>query len=126
MGLMEQNKKDIEQITQNTTDFGVSLFFEAPGGITATVNGYYSDHSMTFDELGNPVTGKKTSVCVSEQPLLDQDYPTRTSKGLTSFQNHFVTVTYADGNEVKYKIEETQPDYTINLITLFLTNYAQD
>lgn len=124
MGLMDQIKKDVETFTQNANDFGVELFFEAPGGETATVNGYFSDHSLIFDQIGNPVTGKKTHVCVSEQPLIDLDYPTRTSEGLTSFQNHLVTINYPDGTSIKYKIEESQPDYTINLITLFLTNYV--
>lgn len=123
MGLSEQIKRDIEQITSNAGDFGVSLSFKAPDGTEATVTGYYADHSNAYSLDGQPVTGEITSVAVSEQFLIDQNYPTRNQAGLITFNHHLVTISYADGRTVKYRIVEWKPDYTVNLIVLLLGRY---
>lgn len=125
MGLMEQVKIDTQSFVQNKVDFGVDLTFTSPANSTVTVAGYYSDHSLTFDENGAPITGKKATVCVHEQSLIDAGYVSvRTQAGLISFKNHKVSIAYADGSSRTYKINEWQPDYTINLVTLFLEEYA--
>lgn len=124
MGLMDQIKKDIEQITSNLNEFGVVLFMQAPTGETATINGYYTDHSNAFDSDGVPITGKMVSIAVSEQFLIDASYPTRNTRDLSDFQNHFATINCTDGITRKYRVQSWHPDYSINLITLFLSEYA--
>jgi len=123
MGLMNQVKLDVETITTNTDEFGLTLAFEAPTGETATIVGIAPDHSNDYDVNGNPVIGKFTHVTVSEQPLLDASYPTRDDDNLISFTDHLVTITYADGSTKQYIVDHVQPDYTINLINIILSDY---
>lgn len=125
MGLMEQLKADLEQITSNVNEFAVTLDFKSPTGEQATITGIYSDHSNAFDADGNAVTGKFTHVTISEKFLTDQDYPTRTPNvaEFLALRKHFVTVHYADGKTRKYIVDDQKPDYTINLHTLILSEY---
>jgi hypothetical protein len=123
MGLVEQIKADIEQITGNLNGFAVQLSFVAPTGETAEITGLYSDHSNAYDQNGFPVTGKSTNVVVSEKYLTDLSYPTRNADGIVAMLGHLVTVNYADGSTRQYIVDETRPDYTINLITLILSRY---
>jgi hypothetical protein len=123
MGLMEQAKTDIEQITGNLNEFAMSLTFAAPTGDTATITGIYSDHSNTYDANGFPVVGRFAHVSISEKALTDLNYPTRNNDGTISMLNHLVTVNYADGSTKQSIIDEVKPDYTINLIVLILSRY---
>lgn len=125
MGLMEQLKADLEQITSNTNEFAVTLDFKSPTGIEATVSGLGSDHSNAYDLEGNAVSGKFTHVTVAEKLLTDLNYPTR-SANIAEFldlRKHYVTVHYADGRVKKYIVDDQRPDYTINLHTLILSEY---
>jgi hypothetical protein len=124
MGLMNQIKSDTEQITGNLVDFAMPVILEAPTGQTVEINGIYSDHSNAYDENGMPITGKFTHVTISEQPLIDLGYPTRSSKGLMNFLSHKVTINYADGRSEKYIVDQQRPDYTINLVILILAKYT--
>jgi hypothetical protein len=123
MSLSDDAKEFIHEIVTDTGDFAVRLDFQSPTGQTVTVNGLHSDHTNMYDENGMPIDGKKTHVSVSEQSLNDVNYETRNSDNLISLKNHKVTVHYSNGNQIKYVIDDTRPDYTINLITLFLSEY---
>lgn len=123
MSLLDQAKADIEAITGNTDEFGVTLQFFAPTGQTVIIAGYSTDHTNHFDQDGNPINGKVTTVSFSEKFLTDLDYPTRNTQQLVTFLNHRVIVTYSDGTAIKYAIDQWKPDYMINLITLFLSSY---
>lgn len=124
MGLMEQIKSDIEDITSDLDGFAVTLIFNDPNGNTATVNGLFADISKAYDESGNPIIGKYTHVSVSEKHLTDQNYPTRNpNNGLLSLINHLVTINYPDGTTKQYIVDGVSPDYTINLHTLTLSEY---
>lgn len=123
MGLMEQLKQDIEQITSNSNEFGVELSFVAPTDETATITGFYSDHSNAYDSEGVPVTGKFTHVSISEPLLTALNYPTRNADNLAAMTGHRVTINYVDGKIKEYVVDEVRPDYTINLFILILANY---
>ena len=119
MGLMDQIKSDVQQFTSNTNDFGVMLTFTSPTSVVKEVAGYFADHSLEFDENGNPIVGRKTTVCISEQSLIDAGYSSvRNSRGLITLDGHFVSI-----NTSLFSVEQWQPDYTINLITLFLVRH---
>jgi hypothetical protein len=123
MGLMEQLKADIEQITSNTSEFAVDLSLVAPTGETASIQGLYSDHSNAYDESGVPIVGKFTHVSISEALLTAEGYPTRNAAGLASMTGHKVTVNYADGSVKTYICDKVLPDYSINLFLLILSEY---
>lgn len=123
MSLYEQVKRDIEQITTDPTGFSVALDLSDSNGNTASVRGQYTDHVNIFDESGLPMTGKMSAVFISEQVLIDAGYPTRTLENLITLTDHRVTINYADGTSKRYIVAETRPDYTINFVTLILSEY---
>lgn len=123
MSLIEQIKKDLEQITGNTAEFAVNLSFKSPANDTAEITGISADISTGRDEDGIAVVGKFVHVTFSEQYLIDLGYPTRNSMGLLSMLGHLVTISYADGSTKKFMVDSCRPDYTINLHTLILSDY---
>lgn len=124
MGLMEQAMNDIKQITADLTDFATTVTFTSPTNQIATINCLYSDHTNAYDQDGMPINGKKTHISFSESLLLAFNYPTRNAKGFISFTGHLVQINYADGTSKNYMVDDVRPDYTINLITTFLSEYA--
>jgi hypothetical protein len=124
MGIMEQAMNDIKQITDDLTDFATTVTFTSPTQQTATINCLYSDHTNAYDQDGMPINGKKTHITFAESLLTALNYPTRNGKGFISFTGHLVQINYADGTSKKYMVDDVRPDYTINLITTFLSEYA--
>ncbi|MBL4810566.1 MAG: hypothetical protein JKY43_10980 [Phycisphaerales bacterium] len=122
MGLIDQAKKDIEQITSNLSDFGVQLTLTAPGSEIASVIGIHAKHHTGFDAEGFPVNSKIASVAISEQFLLDQGYPTRIN-GEVNLKKHIVKAKDSTGIEQIYVIREFFPDETIGLIVCILGDY---
>jgi hypothetical protein len=120
MNLMQQVKRDVLEITSNLNDFGLALTFLAPNLQTATIVGISVNHSSTFDEMGNPITGSVVVATVSEQLLIDAGYTTRNAKNQADFTNHLVTITFADSQVITHRVFECRPDYSINLFTFFL------
>jgi hypothetical protein len=124
MNLMEQAMNDIREITSNMGEFAVSITLESPTGVIVETQGIYSDITNMYDENGYPINGKKSHVSFSELPLIAQNYPTRNQDGLISFTGHLVTINYADGSSKRYMVDDCRPDYSINLITVYLSEYA--
>jgi len=122
MGLIDQAKRDIEQITSNLTEFGVQLTLIAPSGAVAGVNGIHAKHHTGFDAEGFPVNSKIASVAISEQFLTDQNYPTRIN-GEVNLRKHKVKAKDSTGVEYTYVIREFFPDETIGLIVCILGDY---
>jgi len=123
MNIVEQMKQDLEEITGNADEFGVTLSFVSPTNETAQITGMYSDHSNSYDESGQNITGKFTHVTISEQFLINKNYPTRNTDGLADLNEHLVTVHYIDGSTKQYSVDDVRPDYTVNLFLLILSEY---
>lgn len=123
MGLLDQIKADIAQITGNTDDFGTPLTFEAPSGDTAIVNGLASRHHLSFDTDGNTVNGRNVHVSVSETNMIAAELMVRNSAGEVSIKNWKVSWTDATGTLKKYIIRECYPDDTIGLIVCILGDF---
>lgn len=127
MGLIDQAKKDIEQITSNSNEFGVSMTFTAPTSKTATVTGLHKKHHLGIDpEKGVAVNTKTASVSVSEKFLADAGYPVRNGNGVVDLKKHLVAVKDSTGTTETYIIEQWFPDETIGLIVCTLGTYAEN
>lgn len=123
MGLIDQAKKDIKDITSNTDEWGVSITFTAPTGEIATVNGLHSKHHMNIDTEGNMISGKNAHISVSEALLTAKNYPVRKA-GEVNLKNHKVSVKDSTGISKNYVIREWFPDETIGLITCILGSHG--
>lgn len=123
MGLMDEIKQDVKDITSNSNEFGVSITFTAPTGETATVVGTASKHFMNFDfDTGKNVNSQNAHVTVSEEVLIDADYPVRNPAGNVNMRNHRVSYIDSTGVTGTYVITEQFPDQAIGLIVFILGN----
>ncbi len=125
MGLIEQAQKDWQAITNNKSEFGVTLKFKAPTNEEAEVAGLHTKHHLGFDEMGKPVNSKTAYITVSEKLLTDAGYPVRVN-GEVKLVNHLVTVKDSTGTEKNYIIQQWMPDETLGAITLVLGVYTGD
>ncbi len=123
MGLIDQAKSDIKDITSNPDEFGVSITFTAPTGEIAIINGLHSKHHMSMDTEGNMINGKNAHISVSEELLTAQNYPVR-KDGEVKLNDHKVSVKDSTGISKNYVIREGFPDETIGLITCILGSFG--
>lgn len=125
MGLMDEINLDIQDITGNLNEFGVSITFTAPTGETATVVGTASKHFMNFDfDTGKNVNSQNAHVTVSEAFLIAADYPVRNPAGNVNMKRHRVSYIDSTGAAGSYEILEQFPDQAIGLIVFILGSRA--
>jgi hypothetical protein len=123
MGLIDQAKKDIERITSNAREFGVSMLFLAPTSETATISGLHTKHHLGIDQDGNMINSKTSKISVSEKFLTDSGYPVRNVAGEVDLRGHKVTVKDSTGSDCTYVIRQWFPDETIGLITCIMSDF---
>jgi hypothetical protein len=126
MGLMDQAKADIKQITSNAEEFGKEITLTAPDDSVATVIGLHTKHHLGVDTDGNRINTKNAHISVSESLLTDQSYPVRGSDGEVSLKNHKVSVSDSTGTVCTYRIKETYPNESTGLIVCILSDYAEN
>lgn len=124
MGLIDKAKADIEQITSNLNEWGVSMVLTAvPGLESVTIVGLHTKHRILIDTDGNFVNTKNAHISVSEKFLTEAGYPVRNGSGEVSLINHRVSVKDSTGLVKEYVITEAFPDETIGLICCILGDY---
>ena len=125
MGLIDQAKSDIKDITSNLNDFGVSMTFMAPTNETATINGLHSKHHLNIDTDGNMINSKNAHISFSESLLTAKGYPVR-KNGEVNLKDHKVAVKDSTGNNITYIINQWFPDETIGLIMCTLGSHGEN
>lgn len=123
MGLLEQAKKDIKDITTNLDGWGVSIVFTAPDDSTVTIRGLHTKHHMAIDEDGHRVNSKNAHISFAEESLTDAAYIVRDASGSVNLTGHRVTVKDSTGIDKNYVIREVFPDETIGLIACILGDF---
>lgn len=124
MNLMMQAKQDIERILSATNEFAMNVTFRAPTGETLETTAQFFDRTAVFTSEDQSISSRHIVLHVSEKPFTDAEYPMRIADKTISFNNHIVTATYADGRTETYKVFDTNPDYSINMITIQMQTYA--
>lgn len=119
MGLIQQIKEDIEDITSNLDDFAVVLTLQPPNGVPVTINGFHSKHHLGFTTEGARVNSRNAHAAFSEKFLTDVGYPVRIN-GQVNLESHKLTAKDSTGNDVTYVIEQYYQDETIGLIVCIL------
>ena len=122
MNLYEQANKDIQNITTNQNEWGVTIILTEPKGQTVTVTGIHCKHHLGVDTDGNLISSKTAHVTISENAILQANpyFPVRDLSSEVDFKNYQVVV--KDSTEVlkKYMMQKWMPDETIGLITCVL------
>lgn len=126
MSLMDLIKRDIQNITGSSNDFGTALEFTSPGEepVTVTINGLATRHNTQVDTSGNVVNTRNVHCSFAEALLTAEDYPVRTD-GEIMLEQHKVAWTDATGVKKTYIIEDCQPDETVGLLVCRLGEYTE-
>ena len=121
MGLIDQAKADIAQITSNTDDFGVEIRLTAPDGTIANITGLHTKIHLAVNSEGLPVNSRKAHVSFSETFLAG--YPVRNASGEVNLVNHRIAVKDSTGILKEYQMQQFFQDETIGLITCIIEAY---
>src|SRR4051812_20905536 len=101
MGLLDQIRIDVAQITGNTAEWGIDITFTAPDASTCSVVGTATKHHLGFDrQSGAPMNTKTASVSVSELAFIAANYTVRNDNGEVNLKGHKVDCKDSTG-EVK-------------------------
>lgn len=122
MGLMDEIKQDVLDITSNSNEFGVSITFTNPAGTqTIVVVGTASNHFMQFDfEQGKNINSQNAHVSVSEQLFINNSYQIRDVAGKVAMKKHRVSYIDSTGASGSYEVLEAFPDQAVGLIVFIL------
>lgn len=123
MGLIDDIKDDIQQITSDLDGFGWPLKFTARTGEIAEVVGLFTKHHMGMDSDGLRKNFKNAHASCSEKLLMDLGYPVRNAARECQMKGDFLEATDSTGQLWEYKILEVYPDETIGLIVFMLGDY---
>jgi hypothetical protein len=124
MGLLEDIKEDLVDITSDSDGFGVELVFTNPAGdATATINGLHTKHHISLDETGRPVNSKNAHISFVESLLIAEDYTIRSASGEVNLKGHKVSVVDSTGDVKHYMIREWFPDEKLGLIVCILGDF---
>jgi|GEM_PF-1057580 len=136
MGLVDQAKADIAEITSNIDEWAVVFTFLTPGSTfdntfdftfqngQVTIKGIHSVHHNGFDTEGRRVNTRVASVSISDNMLAATGYPIRDANNEVMLRNHRVAIKYSTGNIREYVIREWFPDETIGLTVCILGDYG--
>lgn len=106
----------------NSGGFETELTITPTGGTAVVVNGIASRHSQGFDEQGLPIISNNVHCSFSEKDLNDLSVVTRNASGKLAIKGWLVSWTDAIGS-ANYKFAEPQPDNTLGLIKVTLSQY---
>lgn len=126
MGLYEDSIEDAKNILNDAdTGFAVSILLTAPNSQTATVNGLHTKHHLNIDTDGRQVSGKNSSIAVSEAQILEANpnFPTRDARGEANMKNVKVRVKDSTGSVCLYIINIVFSDDALGIFTCILGDF---
>lgn len=101
--------------------FETEIVISTPdNAVQLTLNGYSSKHFVSFDSDGNSISSKNAHICIDEDILTTNNYPTRNSRGEVSLLNHRVSCADSTGDVKNYIVRENYPDESLGLIVCIL------
>jgi hypothetical protein len=124
MGMLDQVREDIKDITSNPDGFSAFIKMDAPGGQKISFYGLHKKIRLAVDpDTGKAINSMTASISVCESILTAQNYPVRNERREVDLQNHIVTVKDSTGLECKYMVAQNIPDETVGIIVCMLSNY---
>lgn len=122
MSLTERAKMDMQSITSNTRDWGVTATLTDLTGETATVVVLHTRHNTAYTPEGELVNVPTASVAISDVKVLEAnpDYSYLNSSGEITYMGHSLNVADAAGNVKNYVVSENYPDEKLGMTILIL------
>ena len=121
MGLLDDIREEASEFIGNADEFATPLTFTPPGEESFVMNGIATVHSRSFDSDGMPIIADNSHILVSEVDLNALGYTTRIG-GKMIIEGWIVDFDHAVGH-VKAKLSSLEPDSTLGLVRVMLTNY---
>ena len=126
MGIMLRASQDLQTILGNKNEFALDLVFTAETGQVLQTTGLFFDRSIQYSIENSDITGNTVVVHVAIKPFTDAGYPIYDANGLVSVHGHLVLGTYADGTQKQFKVFSFDPDYSLNMATIYLDHYVDN
>jgi hypothetical protein len=123
MGLIDQIRADIINISTSQSDFGVPIAMTAPTLQSISLYGLHSKHHLGINGDGNRVNAKNAHISIPEKALSDANYPVRNVRGEVDLKGHKVSAPDNTGIVKLYKISEWYPSETTGLIVCILVDF---
>lgn len=126
MGLREQAAADLKAIVEDEAGFGWPINLKNPAGESVDLVGLSTDVAQTIDpETGQAVSGRVASVAISLKSLEAVEWWTGIPKGIADSASRPYVVVFNDilGSEHTFKVQASNPDRAIGVVTLLLEVY---
>lgn len=125
MGLRIEAEAALEEIIENTDDFGWPMTLYNPSGESLPVVGLNFDVSQLIDpQTGLVVAGRTATASLRISTLLAAGFDIPEGIADRTVKPWRIEVTDINANEYNLKVKESQPDRTLGLVTLVLETYA--
>lgn len=125
MNMMDIVKRDANFITKTDSGFVTpTTFIDLDGVEYGPINAIHTKHHLGFDlQTAQEINTLKSHVDVSEQELIDLNYPLRDSNGDIALAGHKVKASDSNGVEWTYVIEQWFPNNKVGVIVMILGRY---
>ena len=128
MSLANQAILDLQQITGNSDEFGVSITLTAKNLQTVTVFGFAPKHHVGLDANGMAIKTKTASVFVSELNITETNalFPLRNASQDIDIKDCLVDVADSTGIVKHYKAQSWLPEEALGGIVIILEDYSSE
>lgn len=125
MSLRELAKSDLSFILRDEPDgFGQGITLTTPQGISNEFIGFSNDISQVIDpDTGAIVSGRAASVAINIDSIYAANVALPRSISDTGSKPWLVSFTSIDGEIIKFKVVQSNPDRSLGIITLILELY---
>jgi len=129
MGLRTTAERDLKSILENkVSGFGWDIELINPSGISSNdvidggLVGFSNDISQVIDpDTGQMVSGRSASIAIRISTLIDLGMPRGISD--TNAKPWIVKVKDINSNEFTFKIQQSNPDRALGIVTCYLELY---
>lgn len=124
MGLRETAGADAKAILEDTIGFGWPITVTDPSGTVGNLTGFSNDISELIDpDTGQAVSGRLASVALAIESLTDEGLGLPKEISDSSSNPWIVVFDDINGNPFTFKVQKSNPDRALGVITCILEIY---
>ncbi|MCK5601855.1 hypothetical protein KAR91_08305 [Candidatus Pacearchaeota archaeon] len=125
MSLRETAGADATRILEDGTyGFGWPIILADPSGLEFEITGYTNDiHELIDPDTGVSVSGRRASIALSISTLKSANIALPYNVPDENDKPYVIKFNDSAGNEHVFKVMESHPDRTLNIVTCLLGKY---
>ena len=121
--LLNQMRTDVQNIV-NSGGFQTSIKITDLAGATQTIEGLASLHHTSFNsETGEIINARNAHVTFALKDVVLNYYTDMKHTNTINMTNWIVEFEDSNGKQWKFKALDIRPDYTFNVVTVYLGDY---